>query len=158
MRGQDTVIAGLNEALREELTAINQYFIHAEMCHSWGYHRLGSYIRKQSIDEMKHAEKLIERILFLDGTPKMEYLDLNIGGTVREQIEADCKLEVAAVAMYNKSVQMAREAGDDQSRELFSQLLKDEEEHVDWLEAQLYQIKEIGYERYLSFQIGGQSE
>jgi bacterioferritin len=107
---------------------------------------------------MKHAEKLIERILFLDGTPKMEYLDLNIGGTVREQIEADCKLEVAAVAMYNKSVQMAREAGDDQSRELFSQLLKDEEEHVDWLEAQLHQIKEIGYERYLSLQIDGQNE
>ena len=158
MRGNDTVIAGLNEALREELTAINQYFIHAEMCHSWGYHQLGSYIRKQSIDEMKHAEQLIERILFLDGTPKMEYLELTIGGNVREQIEADCALEVNAVAMYNKSVQMAREAGDDQSRELFSKLLKDEEEHVDWLEAQLHLIKEIGYEQYLSLQIGGQNE
>ena len=158
MRGNDTVIAGLNEALREELTAINQYIIHAEMCHSWGYRRLGSYIRKQSIDEMKHAEQLIERILFLDGTPKMEYLELTIGGNVREQIEADCKLEVAAVAMYNKSVQVAREAGDDQSRALFSKLLKDEEEHVDWLEAQLHQIKEIGYEQYLSLQIGEQSE
>ena len=96
--------------------------------------------------------------MVFDGTPKMEYLDLNIGATVREQIEADCKLEVAAVAMYNKFVQMAREAGDDQSRELFSQLLKDEEEHVDWLEAQLHQIKEIGYEQYLSLQIGGQNE
>lgn len=158
MRGNDTVIAGLNEALREELTAINQYFIHAEMCHSWGYHGLGAYIRKQSIDEMKHAEKLIERILFLDGTPKMEYLDLNIGGNVREQLEADCKLEVDAVAMYNKSIQMARDAGDDQSRELFSILLKDEEEHVDWLEEQLHLIKEIGYEQYLALQIGGQSE
>jgi bacterioferritin len=158
MRGNDTVIAGLNEALREELTAINQYFIHAEMCNSWGYRQIGSYIRKQSIDEMKHAEKLIERILFLDGTPKMEYLDLTIGGNVREQIEADCKLEVNAVAMYNRLVQTAREAGDDQSRELFSILLKDEEEHVDWLEAQLHQIKEIGYEQYLSLQIGSQGE
>ena len=158
MRGNDTVIAGLNEALREELTAINQYFIHAEMCHSWGYHALGAYVRKQSIDEMKHAEQLIERILFLDGTPKMEYLDLNIGGNVREQLEADCKLEVNAVAMYNKSIQMARDAGDDQSRELFSTLLKDQEQHVDWLEALFHLIKEIGYEQYLSLQIGGQSE
>ena len=132
MRGNDTVIAGLNEALREELTAINQYFIHAEMCHNWGYHGLGSYIRKQSIDEMKHAEQLIERILFLDGTPKMEYLELTVGANVRAQIEADFKLEVNAVAMYNKAIRMAREAGDDQSRELFSKLLKDEEGHVDW--------------------------
>ena len=111
MRGNDTVIAELNEALREELTAINQYFVHAEMCHNWGYHRLGSYIRKQSIDEMKHAEQLIERVLFLDGTPKMEYLELNLGGDVRAQIEADLTLEVNAVAMYNKAIQVAREAG-----------------------------------------------
>ena len=158
MRGNDTVIAELNEALREELSAINQYFIHAEMCHNWGYHRLGSYIRKQSIDEMKHAEQLIERILFLDGTPKMEYLELNVGGNVRAQIEADLKLEVNAVAMYNKAVQASREAGDDQSRELFSKLLKDEEEHVDWLEAQLHQIQEMGYERYLTLQVDGTNE
>ena len=158
MRGNDTVIAGLNEALREELTAINQYFIHAEMCHNWGYHGLGSYIRKQSIDEMKHAEQLIERILFLDGTPKMEYLELTVGANVRAQIEADFKLEVNAVAMYNKAIRMAREAGDDQSRELFSKLLKDEEGHVDWLEAQLHQIKEMGYERYLMLQVEGQNE
>ena len=158
MRGNDKVIAELNEALREELTAINQYFIHAEMCHNWGYHALGSYIRKQSIDEMKHAEQLIERILFLDGTPKMEYLDLNVGGNVRAQIEADLKLEVNAVAMYNKAIRVSRDAGDDQSRELFSKLLKDEEEHVDWLEAQIHQIKEMGYERYLSLQSGGASE
>ena len=158
MRGNDKVIAELNEALREELSAINQYFIHAEMCHNWGYHKLGSYIRKQSIDEMKHAEKLIERIVFLDGTPKMEYLDLNIGGNVRAQIEADLKLEVNAVAMYNKAIQVSRDAGDDQSRELFSTLLKDEEEHVDWLEAQVHQIKEMGYERYLSLQAGGENE
>ena len=158
MRGNDKVIAELNEALREELTAINQYFIHAEMCHNWGYHRLGSYIRKQAIDEMKHAEELIERILFLDGTPKMEHLDLTVGGNVRAQIEADLKLEVNAVAMYNKAIQVSRDAGDDQSRELFSKLLKDEEQHVDWLEAQVHQIKEMGYERYLALHAGGENE
>jgi bacterioferritin len=158
MRGNEKVIAELNEALREELTAINQYFIHAEMCHNWGYHRLGSYIRKQSIDEMKHAEALIERILFLDGTPKMEYLDLNIGQSVKDQIAADLKLEVNAVAMYNKAIQVSREAMDDASRELFAKLLKDEEEHVDWLEAQTHMIKEMGYERYLSNQAEGQNE
>ena len=158
MRGNDKVIARLQEALCEELTAINQYFLHAEMCHNWGYHRLGSYIRKQSIDEMKHAEKLIERLLFLDGSPKMEYLDLTVGANVRQQLEADLKLEVNAVAMYNKSIQVAREAGDDASRELFTVLLKDEEEHVDWLEAQVHQMTEIGYERYLSLQVGGENE
>jgi bacterioferritin len=155
MRGNDQVIAQLNQALREELTAINQYFLHAEMCHNWGYHRLGDYIRKQSIDEMKHAEELIERLLFLDATPKMDYMDLSIGANVRAQLEADLKLEENAVAMYNKSIQVARDAGDDASRDLFSKLLRDEEEHVDWLEAQLHQIKEIGYERYLSNQVEG---
>jgi bacterioferritin len=158
MRGNEKVIAELNEALREELTAINQYFIHAEMCHNWGYHKLGSYIRKQAIDEMKHAEVLIERILFLDGTPKMEYLDLNIGQSVKDQIQADLKLEVNAVAMYNKAIQISRDALDDASRELFARLLKDEEQHVDWLEAQLHLIKEIGYERYLSNQAEGENE
>jgi bacterioferritin len=155
MRGNDQVIAQLNQALKEELTAINQYFLHAEMCHNWGYHKLGDYIRKQSIDEMKHAEELIERLLFLDAVPKMDYMDLNIGSNVRQQLEADLKLEHNAVGMYNKCIQVSREAGDDQSRELFSKLLKDEEEHVDWLEAQLHQIKEIGYERYLSNQTEG---
>ena len=155
MRGNDTVIAQLNQALREELTAINQYFLHAEMCHNWGYHRLGDYIRKQSIDEMKHAEALLERILFLDAVPKMEYMELSVGANVRAQLEADLKLEHNAVAMYNKCIQVARENGDDQSRELFSTLLKDEEEHVDWLEAQLHQIGEMGYERYLSNQTDG---
>lgn len=158
MRGNEKVIAELNEALREELTAINQYFIHAEMCHNWGYHKLGSYIRKQSIDEMKHAEQLIERILFLDGTPQMEYLDLNIGQNVRGQIEADLKLETNAVAMYNKAVRVARDQGDDQSRDLFSKLLKDEEAHVDWLEAQLHMITEMGYERYLTLQVEGENK
>jgi bacterioferritin len=155
MRGNKKVIDQLNLALREELTAINQYFLHAEMCHSWGYHALGDFIKKQSIDEMKHAEELIERLLFLDATPTMEPMELSVGQNVKSQLEADLKLEVNAVGMYNKAVQIARENGDDQSRELFSKLLKDEEEHVDWLEAQLHQIKEMGYERYLSNQTHG---
>jgi bacterioferritin len=155
MRGNDQVIAQLNEALREELSAINQYFMHAEMCHNWGYHRLGDYIKKQSIDEMKHAEKLMERILFLDATPKMEYLPLTIGANVRQQLESDRKLEEKAIAMYNNAIKVAREQGDDHSRELFSTLLKDEEEHIDWLESQLHQIQEMGYERYLSLQVDG---
>ena len=155
MRGNEKVIAQLNQALKEELTAINQYFLHAEMCHSWGYHRIGAFIKKSSIDEMKHAEELIERILFLDATPKMDYMELNIGTDVRSQLESDFKLEVNAVAMYNQSIKIARDEGDDQSRELFSKLLKDEEGHVDWLEAQLHQIKEMGYERYLTLQVDG---
>ncbi len=154
MLGNPKVIAALNEALKEELTAINQYFLHAEMCENWHYDKLGDYIKKQSIDEMKHAEVLIERILFLDATPNMtEPMTLTVGRNVKEQIESDLKLEIEAVAMYNKAIQIARDASDDASRDLFAQLLKNEEEHVDWLEAQLHQIKEIGYERYLSQQI-----
>jgi len=154
MQGNPKVIVALNEALKEELTAISQYFLHAEMCENWHYRKLGEFIKKQSIDEMKHAESLIERILFLDGTPNMtELMHLNIGQTVKEQLESDLKLEIAAVTMYNRSVATAREAGDNASRELFERLLKDEEEHVDWLEAQLHQIKEMGYERYLSQKI-----
>jgi bacterioferritin len=158
MRGNPEVIAQLNQALKEELSAINQYFLHAEMCDNWGYHRLANYIKKQSIDEMKHAEKLIERLLFLDATPKMEYMELSVGSSVRDQLQADLKLEENAVAMYNNAVKVSREAGDDTSRELFSLLLKDEEDHVDWLEAQLHQIKEMGYERYLSNQTEGNKD
>ena len=154
MQGKPKVIALLNEALKEELTAINQYFLHAEMCENWHYSKLGDYIKKQSIDEMKHAEVLIERILFLDGTPSMnELLQLTIGKNVKEQIEGDLKLEIAAVEMYNRAVEVCRAEGDNASRELFERLLKDEEAHVDWLEAQVHQIKEIGYERYLTQQI-----
>src|SRR6478752_4256240 len=153
MKGNPKVIAALNEALKEELTAINQYFLHAEMCENWKYTRLADFIKKQSIDEMKHAEVLIERILFLDGTPNLtETMKLNVGTTVREQLESDLKLEVNAVAMYNRFVEVCRDAADNASRELFERLLKDEEEHVDWIEAQLHQIKEMGYERYLSQQ------
>ena len=153
MRGNAQVIAQLNQALKEELTAINQYFLHAEMCHNWGYHKLGDYIRKQSIDEMKHAEELIERLLFLDATPKMEYMELNVGGSVKDQLEADLKLEVNAVEMYNKAIQISRQEGDDSSRDLFSKLLRDEEEHVDWLEAQLELVKQVGEANYLAQQI-----
>jgi bacterioferritin len=155
MRGNPKVIAELNAALKEELTAINQYFLHAEMCENWKYDKLGDFIKKQSIDEMKHAEALIERILFLDATPSMtEPMEIKIGQNVKEQIENDLKLELGAVAMYNNSIRIARDEGDDASRELFARLLKDEESHVDWLEAQLYQMKELGYERYLSQQVG----
>jgi bacterioferritin len=154
MKGNPKVIALLNEALKEELTAINQYFLHAEMCENWHYDRLGGYIKKQSIDEMKHAESLIERILFLDATPNMtEAMQLAVGKTVKDQLESDLKLEVEAVSMYNRAVKVSREEGDNTSRELFERLLKDEEEHVDWLEAQLHQIGEMGYERYLSRQV-----
>ena len=136
MRGNPKVIAELNSALKEELTAISQYFLHAEMCENWKYEKLAKFIKKQSIDEMKHAEALMERILFLDGTPSMtELLQIKVGQNVKEQIENDLKLELNAVAMYNNSVKVSREEGDNASRELFEMLLKDEESHVDWLEA-----------------------
>jgi bacterioferritin len=154
MQGKPNVVALLNEALKEELTAISQYFLHAEMCENWHYSRLGDYIKKQAVDEMKHAEALIERILFLDATPNMsELLPLTVGQNVKAQLESDLKLEMAAVAMYNRAVLVCREEGDNASRELFERLLKDEEAHVDWLEAQMHQIHEITYERYLAQQI-----
>jgi bacterioferritin len=154
MQGNPKVLARLQEALKEELTAINQYFLHAEMCENWGYKKLGSFIKKQSIDEMKHAEEIIERILFLDGTPNLtELMQLNIGQNVKAQLDNDLKLEVNAVGMYNHAVKVARDEGDNASRELFERLLKDEERHVDWLEAQVHQMKEVGYERYLSRQV-----
>ena len=109
MQGNALVLRHLNGVLKNELTAINQYFLHAEMCHNWGYHGLGDFIKKQSIDEMKHAEELIERILFLDATPQMEFMELNVGANVKGQLEADLQLEVNAVAMYNKAIQIARD-------------------------------------------------
>ncbi len=158
MKGNPKVIKELNDALREELTAINQYFLHAEMCENWGYKSLADYIKKQSIDEMKHAEVLIERILFLDGTPSMQPLQLTVGGTVRHMIESDLALELGAVKQYNAAVQIATQEKDNGSRDLLVKLLKDEEDHVDWLEAQVHQIKEVGYERYLSLQTGSFEE
>ena len=157
MKGNSKVIGALQDALKEELTAINQYFLHAEMCENWHYKELGEFIKKQSIDEMKHAEELIERILFLDGTPSLtEPMHLTIGKDVKAQLESDLQLELGAVTLYNRAVQAAQQHGDNASRELFERLLKDEEKHVDWLEAQLHQIHEIGYERYLSQQIRGE--
>lgn len=154
MKGKPEVLKELNKALREELTAINQYFVHAEMCENWGYERLGNFIKKQSIGEMKHAEELLHRILFLDGSPTMEPLGLNIGKTVKEQLENDLKLELSAVEAYNNAVKVAREAGDNGSRELFEKLLIDEEEHVDFLETQLGMIEQMGLPNYLVVQAG----
>lgn len=154
MKGSPKVIDELNRALREELTAINQYFLHAEMCENWGYSRLSDYIKKQSIGEMKHAESLVERILFLDGTPNMSPLELTIGKSVKDMIESDLDLELGAVKMYNDAIRVAVEHKDNGSRDLFQTLLDDEESHVDWLEAQMHQIKELGYERYLTMQMG----
>jgi bacterioferritin len=154
MKGNPKVLSELNKALREELTAINQYFLHAEMCENWGYHKLSEYIKKQSIGEMKHAEALMERILFLDGTPSMMPMELNIGVTVKGMLESDLALEVSAVRQYNEAVAIATKEGDNGSRDLFVELLNDEEDHVDFLEAQLHQIEELGYERYLSMQMG----
>ena len=149
MNGNPKVIEQLNMALRDELTAINQYFLHAEMAENWGYDKFSKYIKKQSFDEMKHAEALMERILFLDGTPSMQPLTLTIGKSVKDMIESDLKLELEAVASYNEAIRISVENMDNGSRDLFVRLLKDEEGHVDWLEAQTHKIKELGYERYL---------
>ena len=154
MKGSPEVLEQLDKALREELTAINQYFLHAEMCENWGYDRLSEYIKKQSIGEMKHAESLMERILFLDGIPNMKPLELTVGKSVKDMIQSDLELELGAVKMYNEAIRVAVEHKDNGSRDLFVVLLKDEEDHVDWLEAQVHQIKELGYERYLSMQMG----
>lgn len=154
MKGNDQVIACLNEVLKAELTAINQYFLHAEMCENWGYERLGDNTKKESIDEMKHAEALIERILLLEGVPVMnELFPLHIGANVKAQIENDLALEIQAVARLNGCIRLAVEAGDNGSRELFEKILKDEEHHIDWLEAQLHMIQEMGLEFYLSQQM-----
>jgi bacterioferritin len=153
MQGNAKVIAALNQALQEELTAVSQYFIHAEMCESWKYIKLAKYLKKQSISEMKHAEKLIEHILFLDGTPNMTGpAQINVGKTVKEQLQNDLAAELDAVKSYNLAVKLSRDEADNGSADLFAANLKDEEEHADWLEAQLNQIKEIGYERYLAMQ------
>ncbi len=154
MTGNPKVIAALNEALREELMAINQYFLHAEMCENWHYDKLGSHIKGESIDEMRHAEAIMERILFLDGVQNFtEAMRLNIGANVKAMLENDLKLEIEAVAMYNRFVRLARDEDENGSRELFERLLKDEEGHVDWLEAQVNLIREVGYERHLTQQM-----
>jgi bacterioferritin len=159
LKGNPEVIAYLQEVLTGELTAINQYFLHAEMMDNWGYKKLGAFTRKESIEEMMHAEKLIERILYLDATPNMSNLfTLRIGQNVKEQIQNDLALEYEAIPRLNKAVNAAVAAGDNGSRDLFEKILLDEEHHVDYLEAQLHMIQEMGYENYLAQQIGEGSE
>jgi bacterioferritin len=154
MKGNEKVIAALNEALQEELIAINQYFLHSEMCENWKYTKISKYVKKLSIAEMKHAEELIERILFLDGAPNMAPpLQIKVGKTVKQQLENDLNLELGAIKLYNNAVKLARAEGDNGSAALFMSILKDEEDHADWQESQLSQIKDMGYELYLSEQV-----
>jgi bacterioferritin len=159
MKGKPEVIAVLSKALKEELGAILQYFIHAEMCENWGYSRLSDFIKKQSIGEMKHAEILCERILFLEGVPNVADIPkLNIGKDVKQQLQNDLDLEVGAVGDYNQAVATCIKAGDNASADLLRVLLKDEEGHVDFLETQLSLIKDLGLENYLIEQMGGEEE
>jgi bacterioferritin len=156
MKGNDEVIQVLQDVLCAELTAVNQYFIHARMCENWGYKRLAAYVRKESIEEMKHAQDVIDRILYFDGAPNMQkYMKINVGGNVPDQYRNDLDLERQAVPRLNKGIEVARTHADNGTRALLEAILKDEEEHVDWLEAQLHQIKEIGVENYLAQQIDG---
>ena len=154
MKGDPKVLTMLNTALKAELTAINQYFLHAEMCENWGYERLAEHTRKESIEEMRHAEKLMERILYLEGTPNMtDYFKINIGKDVAAQFKNDLQLEYDAVKRLNDFVEKCRDLGDNGSRDLLQHILEDEEEHVDWLEAQLGMIQEVGIQNYLAQQI-----
>lgn len=151
MKGDAKVISVLNEVLKAELTAINQYFLHAEMCENWGYEKLAKHTRKESIEEMTHAEKLMERILYLDGTPNMsDYFKINIGPNVKAQLQNDLNVEYDAVKRLNRGVALCVQLGDNGSRELLESILTDEEEHIDWLEAQLHAISEMGIENYLA--------
>jgi bacterioferritin len=155
MKGDAKIIAILNEVLKAELTAINQYFLHGEMCENWGYQRMAKQIRKESIEEMQHAEILMERILYLDGTPNMtDYFKINIGQTVKQQLQNDLDLEYTAVKRLNEGIKTAVAVGDNGSRDLMAKILSDEEHHIDWLEGQLYMIKEMTYENYLAQQLG----
>jgi bacterioferritin len=154
MKGDSKVIAILNEVLKAELTAINQYFLHAEMCENWGYERLAKITRKESIEEMQHAEKLMERILLLDGSPNMtDYFKINIGQNVKQQLENDLKLEETAIKRLNDGIKACVTVGDNGSRELLEKILVDEEHHIDYLEAQLHAIDEMTYENYLAQQL-----
>jgi bacterioferritin len=154
MKAKPKIIEKLNALLADELTAINQYIVHSEMCANWGYERLHEAIEKRAITEMKHAEKLIERILFLDGTPIVSKLNkIEIGSDVKAQFENDLDAERMAVQAYNEGIQLAVESGDNGTRALLESILADEEHHVDWLEAQLAQIEQIGIENYLTEQM-----
>ena len=159
MKGDAKVIALLNQVLKAELTAINQYFLHAEMCENWGYERMAKHTRKESIEEMTHAEKLMERILLLDGSPNMsDYFKINIGQTLADQLKNDLQLEYDAVKRLNSGIETCVNAGDNGSRELVEKILIDEEHHIDWLEGQLHAISEMGIQNYLSQQLHDDKE
>lgn len=154
MQGDPQVIEALNEVLTAELTAINQYFIHSKMCENWGFKRLAKHSREEAIEEMKHADHVIERILFFDGTPNMQRLNpVRVGEDVIEQHKVDLALEFEAVARLNKGIALCREKADNGTRELLEGILVDEEEHIDWLEAQLHLVETVGKEQYLAEQI-----
>lgn len=151
MKGDAEVIEVLNDVLTAELTAVNQYFIHAKMCANWHYKRLAEHSRHESIDEMKHADSVIDRILYLDGVPNMQrYFKINVGQNVPEQHQFDLEVERTAVDRLNKGLELCRLKGDNGSRLLLESILKEEEEHIDWLEAQLHQIQEMGLPSYLA--------
>jgi bacterioferritin len=154
MKGDPRVLDLLNEVLTGELTAINQYFLHAKMCLHWGYDHLGKKIYEESIDEMKHADKLIARVLFLDGLPNLQRLGkLAIGTSVIEILQNDLALEMGTVPRLNKGIQFCRDVGDNGSEELLTRILVDSESHVDWLESQLELVKQVGDAQYLAQQI-----
>ena len=154
MKGHADIITLLNDLLTNELTAINQYFIHAKMCGNWGYKRLAKKIRDESIDEMKHADEVIDRILFLEGVPNLQRLNkLRVGETVKEQFESDLALEHAAIKFLNEGIALARQLGDNGTEDLFTKILVGEEEHTDWLETQLALIASIGEQNYLAQQL-----
>lgn len=151
MQGDAEVIEVLNEVLTAELTAINQYFVHAKMCENWGYERLAKHNYDESIDEMKDAEKVIDRILHLDGVPNLQRLNsVRVGETVVEQLRLDLDLETEAIERYNRAVALARDKGDNGTRELLEDLLTGEEEHASWLEAQLTLVEQVGEQNYLA--------
>ena len=154
MKGNEEVISLLNQLLTNELTAINQYFIHAKMCENWGFERLAGVLRAESIDEMKHADAVISRILFLEGVPNLQrYHKLHVGETVKEQLESDLQLEYAAIAFLNQGILAARTHGDGATEDLFTRILVAEEQHTDWIETQLELIRQVGEQNYLSQQL-----
>ena len=154
MKGDPKVIDLLNEVLTGELTTINQYFLHSRMCRNWGYERLAHKIHAESIDEMKHAEMLTDRVLFLDGLPNLQRLGkLAVGQTVPEMLKNDLGVEMVAIPLLNTGIQLSRDAGDNGTEDLLKRILVSEESHVDWLEAQLELIKQVGEANYLSQQI-----
>ena len=154
MKGDKQVITLLNDVLTAELTAVNQYFLHARLCHHWGYDRLYEKVRKESIEEMKHADELIDRILYLEGLPNLQrYGKVNVGQTVPEQFVLDLQVEHEALKRFNDGIEASRSAGDNGTRDMLERMLREEEAHVDWLETQQETIKQIGLERYLSEQL-----